>query len=104
MAVSIDLLTVSLSNPQRYSELRALPHLALDRQLAAHHPSKIATDRQTKPGARRGSRQLRVHLNERFEDRIQAIRGDPHARVANADHAIPVVLICFDTYRSAFGS
>ena len=80
-----DLGRVERTQRQQHAELAALPRLADDLDVAAHHPHQLARDLQPQPGAAEAPADAVVALAEALEQALQRLLVHADAGVDDAD-------------------
>ena len=68
---------------------RTLAELAVDPDAPAHQLAQALADGQTEPGAAVPARRRGVDLTERFEETVEPLGRDAHARVADREVELP---------------
>src|SRR5687768_9310985 len=86
---------------EAHGEGRALTQRALDGDVAIHHASDVAADRESQPGSLTLALVDIPHLDERLEDRLELVRWDAGSRITNADEDLGRVAVTRDRYRPA---
>src|SRR5690606_32862636 len=64
-------------------EAGALPGLALELHVTAHHAREPAADRESEPGTAVRAREAGVHLDEGLEDEVLLILRNADARIGH---------------------
>ena len=84
-ATDIGRVLVRLASRKTQRKRAALSQHALDRQVTAHRPRELTTDRESKSGPTVRTTLRRLDLNERLEHGFELVGGNTHTGVLHPE-------------------